>query len=112
MTVTSTPCDIEVVTFVTSPGAYYFVLGDCRRADVVKCRSMQPTIHDHNNYSAYLWVQAFQGYFVLRQRFVDHVAQEWRVIRELEVSEPAFDFFETFGDQLLAELEQAEQEGP
>ena len=105
MTVSSTPCDIEVVTFVTSPGAYYFVLGDCRRADVMKCRSLQPAIRDHADYSAYLWVKAYQGYFVLRQRFVENVPHEWRVIREVEVTDPEVDFFENYGDKLLAELE-------
>lgn len=103
--VTSTPCDIEVVTFVASEGAYYFVMGDCRRADIIKCRTLQPAIADPLDYSSYMWIKAYQGYFLLRQRFVENRAEEWRVIREVEVKEPEFDFFEQYGDRLAVELD-------
>lgn len=109
--VTSIPCDIEVVTFVASEGAYYFVLGDCRRADIIKCRTLQPAIRDHLNYSSYLWVKAYQGYYLLRQRFVDSHAQEWRLIAEVEVDEPEFDFFDKHGDCLAEELESGKMAG-
>lgn len=107
MSAISHPCDIEVVTFVASEGAYYFVMGDCRRGDIIKCRTLQPAIVDLLDYSAYMWIKAYQGYFVLRQRFVDNHAQEWRVVAEVKVEEPDFDFFEQYGDQLAQELEKS-----
>lgn len=110
-TVSISSCDIEVVTFIATDGAYYFVLGDRRRADIVKCRSFQPTIRDHGDYAAYLWIKAYQGYFVLRQRFLDHHAGEWRVIREVEVQNADPDFFDSFGDLLVEEFEAAEGGG-
>jgi hypothetical protein len=93
---------------VATEGAYYFVMGDRRRADIVKCRALQPTIRDHSNYAAYLWVNAYQGYFLLRQRFIDNQVTEWRVIAEVNVSDPDYHFFEQHGDQLLEQLEAAE----
>ena len=110
MTVSSSPCDIEVITFVATEGAYYFLMGDQRRADIVKCRALQPTIRDHDNYSAYLWVNAYQGYFVLRQRFVEGRAEGWTVIAEVQVSDPDFDFFDQHGERLLEQLEAADSQ--
>ncbi len=110
MTISATDCDLEVVTFVATEGAYYFILNDGRRADIVKCRPLQPTIVDHQHYPTYLWVKAYQGYFLLCQHFLDYQAQPWRAVREIEVSDEDFDFFEQYGDRLQRELEPARAE--
>lgn len=72
--------------------------------DIAKCRSFQPPIDDHQRYASYLWVKAVQGYFVLRQWFIEGHPCEWRVIRELEVTEEELHFFDEHGDLLEAEL--------
>ncbi len=100
-----TPCDIEVITFVATEGAYFFATGDRRQVDIMKCRTLQPEISDHENYSSYLWVKGYQGYFLLKQLFVDHRPGEWRVIREVEPEPEDFEFFERYGDELEVELQ-------
>lgn len=87
-------------------------MSDHRRGDIIKCRPFQPEIRNHDNYASYLWVQTYQGYFVMRQRFVEQHACEWRVVREVEVddAEPAFfddaearflEEFQAFDDEFL-----------
>ncbi len=77
---------------------------DGRRADIIKCHPFQPEISDHLNYSAYLWVKAIQGYFLLRQRFIEEHPCEWRIVREVEVEDPERDFFDEMGRSLMAEF--------
>ena len=104
--VTSIANDVEVINFVMESGVYCFKTADRRRGDIAKVRTLQPSVKNHSDYFSYMWVQAVQGYFVLRQRFVDGKAQEWRLIREIEVEDPELYFFEHMGDALLLEFEE------
>ncbi len=89
---------------MATDGAYFFILGDGRRADIVKTRNLQPPITDSEAYDTYMWVKAYQGYFVLRQEFLENQATGWRVVREVEAEDDDRDLFETYGDQLAEEL--------
>lgn len=94
------------MTFVATDRAYFFVMGDRRQVDIMKCRTFQPAITDPEDYLSYMWIKGYQGFFVLEQRFLEQHAGPWRVIREVE-PEPdsdTFDFFDLYGDQLEAEL--------
>lgn len=89
---------------MTAQGSYYFLAADGRRGDIIKCRNIQPPIQDYENYETYLWLKTVQGYFLLRQHFVDGGAQEWRICREIVIEDPSFDSFEEIGDHLEEEL--------
>lgn len=104
-------CDLEVVTFVAAPGAYYFILSDSRRGDVLKVHTLQPSIEDHDYYASYLWVQALQGYFLMRQLFVEQRAQEWRVVAEFQSQPLESDFFERQAERWAEVLEGASEFG-
>ncbi len=99
-----TASDVEDLEFITAGSAYYFVTSDGRRMDVAKVRSIQPEIQDHDRYPSYLWVEAVQGYYVLRQWFMGGRPGGWRLIRELEQVEETFGFFDTQGDLLEEEF--------
>lgn len=79
-------------------------MADRRQVDIMKCRTFQPSIQDPNDYSSYMWIKGYQGYFVLQQRFQDQHAHPWQVVREVEPETDSFDFFDAYGDQLEAEF--------
>ena len=68
---TTTDCDVDVLTFVVDHASYYFIATDGRRADIIRCETFQPGIEDEHDYFFYMWVKATQGYFVLKQRFLE-----------------------------------------
>lgn len=87
----------EVIQFVTHEVSYIAYTRMGRRLDILKSTSVQPPIADQQDYDSYLWVKALQGYFVLRQRYVESIAEPWHVISELE-PETDFRFYEEFLD--------------
>lgn len=99
--------DVEIINFVTEGGVYCFKTADRRRGDIAKVRTLQPSVLNHDDYYSYMWVQAVQGYFLLRQQFLGGQAQEWRLIREITVEDPGMEFFDEMGDALLAEFEES-----
>ncbi len=97
--------DVEILSFVTAHGSYYFLAADGRRGDIIKCRNLQPPIQDHENYETYLWVKAVQGYYLLRQFFIDGQAQEWRICKEITIDDPNLESFDEVGDHLAGDLQ-------
>lgn len=85
-------------------GAYYFVASDGRRGDIVKCQTHQPEIQNGDDYFYYMWVKAIQGYFVLKQQFLEGQAQQWYLIGEVETEETSPAFFDELTDHLLAQI--------
>lgn len=94
----------EVISFVTHEVSYIAFTREGRRLDILKSSSFQPEIEDPEDYFTYMWVKALQGYFLLRQRYVESRPQEWFVIRELE-PESNYLFYEEFLDELPRYLE-------
>lgn len=84
---TTTECEIEITTFVVDQGAYYFVASDGRRGDIIRCETLQPGIHDPEDYDFYMWVEALQGYFILKQKFLEGQPQRWLLIGEMTSEE-------------------------
>jgi hypothetical protein len=78
---------VIILTFVVDANLYYFVASDGRRGDIVRCRTLQPPVVDENDYFYYLWAETIQGYFVLRQQFLEGQAQDWLLRAEVEVEE-------------------------
>lgn len=76
-------CEIDVLTFVVDEGAYYFVAADGRRGDIIRVQTLQPTIGDPDDYDFYMWVEATQGYFILKQKFLESRPQTWQLIGEV-----------------------------
>ena len=103
-------CDVEILTFIVDEGAYYFVASDGRRADIVKCSTHQPEIREPDDYFYYMWVSAVQGYFLLRQRFLEGKAQPWHLVAEIETErrDPAFfdELEEVLIDKISRDVEQ------
>lgn len=85
-------------------GAYYFVASDGRRGDIVRCQTCQPQITDENLYFFYMWVEALQGYFLLRQEFSEGRPQQWQLIGEIEVEERGPWVFDEITEELRGRL--------
>lgn len=101
-------CSTEIRTFVAENGAYYFVACDGRRGDIIRCQTFQPDITDFDNYSYYMWVEALQGFFLLRQRFFEGQAHPWELTGEFELDEPGPGAFDWLSDRVRAMLESGE----
>ncbi len=101
-----------MLSFIAAEGAYYFLVSDGRRGDIAKCRTLQPPIHDQENFRTYLWVQAVQGYFLLCQHFLEGKAGEWRLVSEIEIEEGTMYAFDEIGDLLLEQLQEVNLEPP
>lgn len=87
----------EVIQFVTHDLSYIAYTRTGRRLDILKSHSVQPPIADPENFVTFMWLKALQGYFVLRQRYVEKVPEPWYVIQELR-PETDFRFYEEFLD--------------
>lgn len=100
------PLKPTVIDFIMTEGAYYFIIDDGRRADVIKARSLQPSIENPDHYRSYLWVIALQGGFLLSQEFRGGQSESWQVEREIPIPEEKTpEWFDETGDALLKELE-------
>ena len=89
-------------------GAYYFVACDGRRGDIIRCGTHQPRIGDPDNYFYYMWAETVQGFFLLRQHFVEGQAGPWSLLGEFEVEDPAPTFFETLSEHVRELLDSGE----
>ena len=93
-------CDVEITTFVVDQGAYYFVASDGRRGDIIRCETLQPGIENPDDYDFYMWVQAIQGYFILKQRFLEGRPQNWCLIGEMITDEKGPAVFDDWSESL------------
>ncbi|MCA9780697.1 MAG: hypothetical protein KC800_28440 [Candidatus Eremiobacteraeota bacterium] len=81
-------------------GAYYFVASDGRRGDIIRCQTHQPGISDPDDYFFYMWVQTLQGYFILKQRFLEGRPQNWSLIGEMTTDEKGPAVFDDWSEIL------------
>lgn len=92
--------DVEVVNFLTTNEAYTIFLEDRSRLDVARCVNKED----------YLWVQATQGFFVLKQS----LPNPWKVIYEIvpeSFSSSFFPYVEEHFFTLLAEWDKGTPSG-
>ena len=80
--------------------AYYFVASDGRRGDIIRCETLQPGIDDPDDYDFYMWVHATQGYFILKQRFLEGRPQNWQLIGEMTTEETGPFVFDNWSELL------------
>lgn len=78
---------------------------DGRRGDIIRCQTYQPEIGDPENYVFYLWAETLQGYFLLKQRFLEGRAQEWQLAGEFELEESGPGTFDLLSDEVRAMLD-------
>lgn len=78
---------------------------DGRRGDIIRCQTYQPEIKNDNDYAFYLWAQAVQGFFLLKQQFVEGRAQQWWLVGEIEGVVPSATQFEELSDHMREVLD-------
>jgi len=88
---------------------YYFVASDGRRGDITRCHTFQPEIEDPEDYYYYLWTEAIQGYFVLRQHFLEGKPQQWFLRAEVETEERGPWVFDEVTEEIKSLLESGDQ---
>lgn len=104
--------DDEIAHWVSDVQGYHAYTRGGAALHVVRSASVQPPITHPEDYHTWLWIQALQGFYLARQRIIDGVPQEWRVVRQIVPSE-GHGFFVDFRDDLvdyLVALEQGEAE--
>lgn len=95
---------MEIQTFVVDTGSYYFVAVGGLRGDIRRCRTFQPDIKDPDDYFFFMWVESVQGYFLLKQQFLEGRAQEWYLIAEIITEESGPAFFEELSEAMEQRL--------
>ena len=89
-------CD-DVLHWVTDDLGYHAYSRGGLVLSIVRSASIQPTISDEQDYVTWLWVEALQGFFVMRQRIVETQPQGWVIVRRLTPS-AHHGFFADFRD--------------
>lgn len=90
--------DDIVVRFETGGMEYTAESEGGRLLHILKVFNHQPPIVDEENYSNFLWIKAFQGYYIFRQDFLKRAPLPWVIIREIVPEDPGIYFFEQFDD--------------
>lgn len=94
----------EVKDFYLEGDWYYVILRSGRCLNIVRSQSVQPAIDDPLDYPSYLWVEAKEGFFLFRQRFLMGRGGPWVVEKQIVPADPA-DFFRLYLDRLRQNLE-------
>lgn len=100
--------DEEIAHWVSDDRGYHAYTRGGTALHIVRSASVQPPIKRPEDYPTWLWVEALQGFYLARQRIVDGVPQEWRLVRQLVPSE-RHGFFVDFQDVIAAYLIDLEQ---
>ncbi len=82
------PRDDEVITFETYESGYYALLRRGERLDIIKTLTFQPAIISSDCYSSHIFLEALQGFFLLRQQVIDGAFQHWEVCAEFVPHQP------------------------
>ena len=73
----------EVKQFVTNEFSYYGITHSGFLFDIIKSKNIQPSIDNIEDFHNYLWVECLKGYYLLSQRFIKEVPQEWYLEAEI-----------------------------
>ena len=60
----------------------------------MRVQTLQPKIENPEDYDYYMWVEATQGYFILKQRFLENRPQNWQLVGEMTTDERGPDVFD------------------
>lgn len=88
----------EVKSFVTDKLSYYGVTISGFLFNIVKTHNYCPEIKDHEDYFTYMWLECTDGFFLLRQHFLQGFALPWVLEGELIPKERDMNFFYTVRD--------------
>ena len=79
----------EVKHFEAYDRGYYAILRRGPRLDILRVFNFQPEIEDFDDYPTYMFIQAVQGFFILRQDVRQGRVEPWFVHAELVPKDPA-----------------------
>ena len=82
-----------VLDFVSTPSSYTIYVEPALRLDVARCQSLEAGPLPDGPYWSYLWVQAVQGFFVLRQPIIEGRPGPWEMLYQVEPDEFSSLFF-------------------
>ncbi len=98
--VRSWPLEDEVLRFLTDPASYSARTRAGLNLRILRVRTFQPDLEDTQNYPTFLWLEATEGCFLLRQHLVDHRPLPWFVVRRVVPVQAGPDFFTGFFERL------------
>lgn len=73
----------EVKYFVHNKDSYYGVTRPGFVFDIIQGHSLQGPISDENDFHTYMWARCVSGFYLLRQRFLNGIGQEWFLEAEI-----------------------------
>lgn len=80
----------EAIThFVAYDKGYYAILDGGGRLDIVRVFNLQPPIENDDDYHAFMFVETFQGFYLLRQRVIAGKPKCWETWLRIEPEKPA-----------------------
>ena len=88
----------EILNFYIDGNIYYAVSKLGIVLNIIHIVSIQPKINDFNDYFTYLWIEALEGFFILRQRIKEKIAEPW-VIEKKIIPKNNYNFFNLFEEE-------------
>jgi hypothetical protein len=85
----------EIIDFYIEDGVYFAISTSGRIFHIRKIVCIQPEILDEKEFFAYLWMEAIEGFFLLRQKIKEGKAEKWILEKEVVPFE-YFNFFENY----------------
>lgn len=98
--------DEEVQRWEVAPADYFLYTLSGNKIRITRAEALQPPIRDPEDYPTFLWIQALEGYFLLRQHIVKGKAHPWRIVRRILPEESDPTFYTDFKDRLLDFVEE------
>jgi hypothetical protein len=83
----------EVKDFMTERSAYYGITRSGFLFNIMRTKTIQPHIEDENDYHSYMWIQCIDGYYLLRERFINGYGIGWYLEAEIIPGSRSSDFF-------------------
>lgn len=88
----------EISHFCVEQNNYYAVSSSGFILNIIQVSSIQLEIKDVNDYDTHLWVEAKEGFFLLRQNIKEKVAGAWILEKEIVPTDKT-DFFNIFKEK-------------
>ena len=99
------PIRAEVLRFVTTSESYTIYLEPDQRLDVARCQAIEAPEGSELEAWSYMWVQALQGFFILRQpalaRGRNRQPAPWTAVAQVTPAEFSSSFFARFEDEFF-----------
>lgn len=80
--------DDEIYHFEAYDKGYFALLNRGPRLDILRVFNFQPDIADFSDYVVFMFIEALQGFYVLRQPVLEGHVGPWRVCMEMRPKDP------------------------